>query len=50
LANAESLWLGVKIERALDDAVTVRQLADQLRRRFPDSPQWSAYQRGAFNE
>lgn len=50
LANAELLWLGVKIERALDDAVAMRQLADQLRRRFPDSPQWSAYQRGAFNE
>lgn len=50
LANAESLWLGVKIEKALDDSVAMRQLADQLRRRFPDSPQLAAYRRSAFDE
>lgn len=50
LANAESLWLGVKIEKALNDSVAMRQLADQLRRRFPDSREFSAFQRGAFDE
>ncbi|QNP60700.1 type IV pilus biogenesis/stability protein PilW [Paenacidovorax monticola] len=50
LANAESLWLGVKVERALGSPVAMRQLADQLRRRFPDSREWAAYERGAFNE
>lgn len=50
LANAESLWLGIKIERALKDPLAVRQLGDQLRRRFPDSREYSAFQRGAFDE
>lgn len=50
LANAESLWLGIKIERALSDSVSMRQLADQLRRRFPDSREFAAFQRGAFDE
>jgi type IV pilus assembly protein PilF len=50
LANAESLWLGIKIERALKDPVAVRQLGDQLRRRFPDSREHAAFQRGAFDE
>lgn len=50
LANAESLWLGIRIERNLGDAVATRQLADQLRKRFPESRELSAFDRGAFNE
>ena len=50
LANSESLWLGIKVEKALGDNVALLQLADQLRKRFPDSAELSAYQRGAFNE
>lgn len=49
-ANAESLWLGIKVERAMGDAVAMRQLAGQLRKRFPDSRELGAYERGAFNE
>lgn len=49
-ANSESLWLGIKVERALGDTVAMRQLADQLRRRFPESREMGAYERGAFNE
>lgn len=49
-ANAESLWLGIKVERALGDTVAMRQLADQLRKRFPESREQGAYERGAFNE
>nr|WP_313302636.1 type IV pilus biogenesis/stability protein PilW [Diaphorobacter sp.] len=49
-ASAQSLWLGIKIERALGQQATVRQLADQLRKRFPDSKEMLAYERGAFNE
>jgi type IV pilus assembly protein PilF len=30
--------------------VAMRQLAAQLRKRFPDSRELSAYERGAFNE
>lgn len=49
-STADSLWLGIKIERGLNDPTAVRQLADQLRKRFPDSRQMLAYERGAFNE
>lgn len=49
-ANAESLWLGIKVERALGDSVALKQLAEQLRKRFPDSREQSSFERGAFNE
>lgn len=50
LANSETLWLGIKVERAIGDTVAMRQLADQLRRRYPDSKEMGAYERGDFNE
>ncbi len=50
LTNAESLWLGIKVERRMGDNVAMEQLAQQLQRRFGQSPEWRAYQRGAFNE
>ncbi|MGM9426478.1 type IV pilus biogenesis/stability protein PilW [Hydrogenophaga sp. MI9] len=49
-ANAESLWLGIKIERVLKNTPAADQLAQQLQRRFPRSKELAAYQRGAFNE
>ncbi len=49
-ANSETLWLGIKVERTLGDVVAMRQLVDQLRRRFPESRELGAYERGAFNE
>jgi type IV pilus assembly protein PilF len=49
-ANSESLWLGIKVERGLGDSVAMKQLAEQLRKRFPDSRELGAYERGAFNE
>ena len=50
LANAESLWLGVKVERQLANRDAMLQLAGQLEKRFPQSAQAMAYQRGSFNE
>ncbi len=50
LANAETLWLGIKVEQRLNDRVAMLQLADQLRRRFPQSREIGFYERGAFNE
>ena len=50
LANAESLWLGIKIERKMNNRVAMLQLADQLQHRYPESRQLIAYQQGAFNE
>ncbi len=49
-ANAESLWLGIKVERRLDNRDAVEQLAGQLRKRFPQSPEMARYERGAFDE
>jgi type IV pilus assembly protein PilF len=50
LANSESLWLGIKVERRMNDNVAMQQLGDQLRKRFPQSRERSAYDRGAFDE
>jgi type IV pilus assembly protein PilF len=50
LANAETLWLGIKVERRLNNTEAQEQLAQQLSRRFPKSREWSSYQRGAFDE
>ena len=49
-ANAESLWLGIKVERALGDRVVVEQLASKLGQRFPESREQSWYEQGNFNE
>jgi type IV pilus assembly protein PilF len=49
-ANAESLWLGIKVERRMNDQVAMRQLGDQLKKRFGQSREAAAYQRGAFDE
>jgi type IV pilus assembly protein PilF len=50
MSNAESLWLGVKIEQKLRNPDAARQLGEQLRRRFPASNEAAAYDRGAFHE
>lgn len=49
-SNAASLWLGVKVERALGDSVAMRQLGEQLHKRFPDAKETLAFERGAFHE
>ncbi|CAL61437.1 conserved hypothetical protein; putative TPR repeat [Herminiimonas arsenicoxydans] len=48
--SAEVLWLAVKIERKMGDRAAESSYATQLRRRYPNSNEFSAYQRGAFNE
>ena len=50
LANAETLGLGVKVERALGETVAMRQLSEQLRKRFPQAKETAALDRGAFDE
>jgi type IV pilus assembly protein PilF len=50
LARAETLWLGIKVERSLGNREAMLQLADQLRKRFGQSSEAAAYGRGAFNE
>jgi type IV pilus assembly protein PilF len=50
LANSESLWLGIKVEKMLDNRSIMLQLGAQLMKRFPQSREASAYQRNAFDE
>lgn len=50
LANAESLWLGIKVENRMNDPQAMSQLSDQLRKRYPTSPQRASLDRRAFDE
>lgn len=50
LANAETLWLGIKVERALQNREAMGQLGTQLSKRFPQSREALALERGAFDE
>lgn len=50
LANAESLWLGIKVERRMNNRDAMLQLATQLQKRFPQSRQSASYERSAFDE
>ena len=50
LANAETLWLGIRVERGLGNREAMSQLGDQLRKRFTQSREAAAYERGAFND
>ena len=50
LANAETLWLGVKIEQRLNNFEAVQQLGGQLKRRFGQSKQAASFEKQAFND
>ena len=49
-ASAETLWLGIKVERQLNNREAVSQLGAQLQRRFPQSREAQAFERGNFND
>ncbi len=49
-SSAPALWLGLRIARANGDLRRERDLAAQLRERFPDSAEASALRRGAFDD
>jgi len=46
--SAESLWLALRVERRLGDRAAQQSYAMQLRRRFPNSPEYQALQRGNY--
>jgi type IV pilus assembly protein PilF len=50
LANAESLWLGIKVENRMNDAQAMRQLSEQLRKRYPQSRERASLDRRAYDE
>ena len=47
--SAESLWLALRIERKLGERVAEQSFANQLRRRYPGSPEYRALQRGLYD-
>ncbi|HEU4353495.1 MAG TPA: type IV pilus biogenesis/stability protein PilW [Burkholderiales bacterium] len=47
--SAESLWLAVRIERRLGERLQEQAYANQLRRRYPASPEHQALQRGLYD-
>ena len=49
-SSAETLWLGLRVARANADLRTETQLANELRQRFPRSPETAALARGDFDE
>lgn len=48
--SADTLWLAIRIEHKLADRAAETSLATQLRRRHPNSAEYAAFQRGAFDE
>lgn len=48
-ANAQTLWLAVRVEQRLGNAAGVRELGDELRHRFPQSPQTLRFEQGQFD-
>ena len=47
--NAESLWLALRVERRLGERLQEQAFANQLRRRFPESPEYQALLRGRYD-
>lgn len=48
--SADVLWLAIRVKHVLGDRAFEATLAAQLRKRFPGSPEYAAFERGAFNE
>jgi type IV pilus assembly protein PilF len=49
-SNAQTLWLGSRIEYKLGNLVAARSLGEQLRKRYPQSPETLAFEQGRFND
>lgn len=49
-SNAQSLWLALKIERAMGSSAGVEDLSQQLRKRYPQSSELKALDAGRFDE
>jgi type IV pilus assembly protein PilF len=50
LANAETLWLAIRIERKMGNRAGVSDFGNQLRSRFPSSKEAGYYERNQFND
>ncbi len=49
-SNAQTLWLAIRIENRIGNSSGVATLGQQLRSRFPQAPETSAYERGRFDD
>lgn len=49
-ANAQTLWLALRIEMKLGNVIGANGLGARLRERFPDSPQTLQFDRGRFDD
>jgi type IV pilus assembly protein PilF len=49
-SNAQSLWLAARIEQRLGNTAGARQLGNNLRDRFPQSPEALLFEKGRFDE
>jgi type IV pilus assembly protein PilF len=49
-SNAQTLWLSARIEHKLGQEEQVKSLGNQLRDRFPDSPEAMLYEKGKFDD
>jgi type IV pilus assembly protein PilF len=49
-SNAQTLWLGARIEYKLGNRPLALGLGDQLRKRYPQSPETLAFEQGRFND
>lgn len=47
-STAESLWLAIRVERRLGDRTAEAGFVQQLRRRFPGSPEFKAFLQGQY--
>jgi type IV pilus assembly protein PilF len=50
LVGSQTLWLAARIEHRLGNRTGVQELGEQLRRRFPDSRETAAFEKGKFDE
>ena len=50
VVNAQTLWLAARIENRLGNAQGVQELGNQIRNRFPQSPEAAAFARGQFDD
>lgn len=49
-ATPESLWLGVKVERKLQNQILANILSERLKNRFPQSIEYEYLQRGQYDQ
>jgi type IV pilus assembly protein PilF len=50
IASAQTLWLAAKISNRMGNKTELEELGQQLRERFPQSPESTSFDKGGFDE